>query len=257
MAPSKLYCLSDVSQDMAKIGGYRYPDDLDPDEAEEFINVLVNEFGGVAENREAFAQAAGHKTKNSGAFTRKVADARKYGLMTPRGDYTATDLGFDLANPEDETARRKAKFEMLHNIELLGDTYQELNGKTPPNEFWRVLGEIADTNPKESREAADRVEFLYRSMLRAEVDEDPEGEDTDSTSPGSEESESNITDDTGDTSTSPTQTEGAIYVRVGDDEMRFGEVSDVNLKLSQHFLESKKSGPPDEEEGGEGVQMKF
>lgn len=237
---------------MAKIDSYRYPADLDPDEAEEFIQVLVNDFGGVAENREAFAQAAGHKTKDSGAFTRKVADARKYGLITPRGDYEATELGFRLANPTDETDRREALFEMLENIELLTVIYDDLNGNSPPQQFWRVLSEIADTNPKEARDAANRVEDLYREMLRVEVDDTGE-------------EEAQLADEDGSVSTETTEEvsqpkpeapqNDALYLRVGDDELRFSELTDINIEIAQQFLESKRE--KGESEQKEGVQMRL
>lgn len=236
---------------MAKIDNYRYPADLDPEEAEEFVSVLVNDFGGTAENREAFAQAAGHKTKDSGAFTRKVADARKYGLMTPRGDYEATEIGFRLANPRDETDRRKALFEMLENIELLSEIYDDLNGNEPPNQFWRVLSEITDTNPKEARDASNRVEDLYREMLRVEVNDTSEentqladGDGEDSAESTKENSQPN----------QKKQQEDALYLRVGDDELRFSELTDINIELAQRFLESKKGR---EESKEDGVQMRL
>ena len=242
---------------MAKIGDYRYPDDLDPDEAEEFLDILVNEFGGAAENREAFAQAAGHKSKDSGAFNRKVADARKYDLITPRGDYEATELGFRLANPRDEADLREAKFEMLQNIELLADLHGELNGNTPPDQFWRVLNEITDTNPKEARDAADRIEELYRTMLRAEIDQNQKQDSEEGTEESAPENRKQAS--------TPEQTEdaherkpqdGEIYVRVENDEMRFDDLTDVNLRLAQQFLQSKMES--DNSEGGSGgVQMRF
>jgi len=239
---------------MAKIGDYRYPDDLDPNKAKEYLDILVNEFGGVAENREAFAQAAGHKNKKSGAFTRRVADARKYGLMTSRGDYEATELGFRLANPRDETDHWNAKFEMLQNIELLADIHDELNGNSPPEQFWRVLNEIAETNPKEARDASDRVEELYRLMLRAEVDQNQQqntGEDA-AQSTSKDSKPASHSEKSGSTQKRQTQS-GEIYVRVANDEMRFDDLTDVNLQLAQQFLESKKESGDD----SGGVQMRF
>lgn len=220
---------------MAKLGDYSYPNDLDPDEAEDLLDTLVNDYGGEATNRQAFAQAIGHKSKESGAFIRKIGDARKYGLITPRGDYEATELGFRLANPTSEADRRQIYYKMLSNIEVLADVYDELNGNAPPDDFWRVLTETADVNPKDAREAAERIEYLYQRMLKFYVGEDePDGESTVETS---EEDEAPVEKST---KRPDQQADAAIYVKVGDEEMRFSEITNTRIELVRQYLESMK-----------------
>lgn len=238
---------------MAKLDGYSYPKDLDPDEAEQLLDTLVNEFGGVASNREAYAQALGHKTKNSGSFTRKIADARKYRLISPRGDYEATELGFRLANPRSERERNEAKYEMIANLDLLSEVYNELNGKQPPEQFWRVLHEMLDINPKEARDSAPRIEELYRKMLRVDVDDEEEYSevDTSSETDGDEPTDSNIESQSSKDEVSTVSADAALYLRIGDDEIRFSEVNDIHIQLLQQFLESKRG---DSESNSDGIQ---
>lgn len=232
---------------MSKIGGRDYPGDLEPREAEDWMNILVNEFGGEVESKEAFAQAVGHKSTSSGSFRRKIADARKYGLMTPRGTFEATDLGMQLANPVDEQDRMETRFEMLQNISLFKDIYERINGNDPPNEFWRILTEITDADPKKARKVADWIEHLYESMLEAE--KVAEGE------VAPEEDETTITE-TARTAAGKTQShqgpesESAIFLRIGNDELRFEELTDTNIEIAKQFLDSKKG-----DNGG--VQMRF
>lgn len=226
---------------MAKIGDHRYPDDLDPDEAEEVMDTLVNEYGGLVENREAFAQALGHSSKKSGAFARKIADARKYGLITPRGDYEATELGFRLANPRDEEDRQEAKYEMLSNIELLSELESQLNGNKPPEQFWRILHDMLDINPKDARDASGRLNELYREMRQLKPEEEEEKEvgstkenltNQGSDSSGQQESQAQMRRESAEKS--------ALYLRIGDDEIRFSELTEINIEIAQKFLESKQ-----------------
>ena len=108
---------------MAKIVARGYPADVEPEEAREYIEILVNEFGGKAGSEEAFAQAIGHSTTTSGSYLRKRGDLRKYGLMKPRS-IEATELGYDAANPRDDEEEKKILFEMLENISILLDIFR-------------------------------------------------------------------------------------------------------------------------------------
>lgn len=242
-----------VRSNMAKIAGRSYPGDLDPDEADKWADTLVNEFGGHAESKEAFAQSVGHKSTSSGTFKRKVADARKYGLLTPRGDYEATDLGFRLANPENSEERHETIFQMLENVPILSDLYDTLNGSEPPDEFWRILTEITDANPKEARESAEWIENLYSAMLEADryLDQRSQfhGEGDESREESDQTKESSESDRR---PPSEIQPESALYVKVGNDEIRFEDVNDVNIELAQRFLDTKKEDTDDESQ-----QMKF
>jgi hypothetical protein len=240
---------------MSKLAGRDYPGDLDPKEAEEWLNVLVNEFGGEAESKEAFAQAVGHKSTSSGTFRRKVADARKYELMTPRGNFEATELGFKLANPRNGQERYEAIYEMLRNVPLVAEIHDTLNGSEAPGEFWRVLTELTDANPKEARDISDWLGSLYEELLSAEkkMEAETENEPTPVEKSDSTESRSGA-QFSGESAQTGNQSvpESAIFVKVGNDELRFEDITDINIELAQKFLESKK----DDSNGG-GVQMRF
>lgn len=212
---------------MPALGNEKYPE-LDPDEAVEIAGTLVNEFGGEVSSEEAFAQSIGHKTSNSGAYINKVADLRRYGILPSRG-IEATDLAHRLANPKSESDEREAKFQMLSYVDLLSNLYDHLNASEPPGEFWRVLTEITDANPKEAKEVESWIQELYERMLALDVT----GSEKTSSEFGLKRirSEETTEDVTGSTD--------GIYIRVGEDELSLTEISLTHIELAQTFLESK------------------
>jgi len=232
-------CSDAIRSNMGKINGEKYPD-LSPDEAENIADTLVNEFGGDVSSEEAFAQSIGHSTANSGAYRGKIADMRRYGLLPTRG-LEATDLALRLANPQAPAEEYKAKYEMLDNVSILSDLYDHLEGMEPPAEFWRIISEVTDANPKDAREAADDLLDLYEAMIRFE------------------ERGGRATSKPAETKTVPTESsirerqtedtvsdDSAILVRVNNDVMRFQEVTEGNVNLAKMFLENQlKKGETD------------
>lgn len=245
---------------MSKLAGHSYPGDLEPEEAEKWTDVLVNEFGGRAESKEAFAQSVGHKSTSSGTYKRKVADARKYGLMTPRGDYEATELGFQLANPRDEYERHEVIQEMLLNNPLLHDIHDTLNASRTPEEFWRVLTELTDANPKEARDAEEWLQKLYEELKQAtdylEKEDNPAEETEESKGTIEPELPDNATSVEAQPEIQPTP-ESEIFIKVGNDELKFEELTDVNIELGQQFLETKKNTEEREDSDEEMKQTRF
>lgn len=239
---------------MAKIGGRDYPSELDPEESENIADVLVNQFGGEAESKEAFAQAIGHSTANSGTYMRKVGDARKYGIITARG-LRATKLGRRVANPRSEKDRSNAKLEMLENVSLLSDINSSLNGNEPPGEFWRILADVSDANPKEAKEAAPRLKELYKEMRKLRNQKENSSVETPTKSvKGSLDVDTNSAPDVvGEVNS---KSEPAIHVKIGEDELRFSEVNDANIDLAQRFLNSKKK-EKSKSDPIQGFQAKF
>lgn len=228
---------------MAKLAGRDYPGDLDPEEAKKWMDVLVNNFGGRAESKEAFAQEVGHKSTSSGTFIRKIADARKYGIIAPRGDYKATQLGTDLANPRNSQHEDELTLKMLRNISLLSDLHDTLDGSFPP-ELWRVLTEITDANPKEAKKAEEWLEHLYESMVDAEGNLEKLADSTDEKN-DQEETKSDSRDNVRAESSQLVQStpDFEIYVKAGNDEIRFEQMTDINIELARQFLKSKKESP--------------
>lgn len=219
---------------MPKVGEYKYPGDLGPDEAEEWMDTLVFSFGNRAEDEDSFANEVGHASADSGSFRRKVADARKYGLMTPRGTLEATELGKRLADPRDERERAEVIAEMLENVDLLKDIYEDLDGGTE-DDFWRVIGRLTTANPKEARETADDIEPLYRKLQSAK--EKVEKESQDEPNEGKDIQQDQDLSQSGAPSSTPNT---ALYVKVGGDELRFSDLTGANIELVRTFLKNKK-----------------
>lgn len=212
---------------MGKIDGDKYPD-LDPESAVEIADILVNTFGGEPSSEEAFAQEVGHSSSDSGAYRGKMADMRRYGLVTSRG-LKPTDLAHQVANPRNEDERRDAIFRMLRNISLLSRLYDHLDGQTPSGDFWRILTEITSANPKDAREASGEIQGLYQKMLRFEPSDDDTEDETEI-----------IEDKSGKSKIIGAPSEDGILIQVGDDHLKLNEVTETNLEMARLFIESKK-----------------
>jgi len=235
---------------MSKLGGVDYPGDLAPHEAELWMETLLMEFNGSTGNKEAFAKAVGHKSTSSGTFRRKLADARKYDLMTPRGDLEITPLGKRLADAETSQERMSAYLTMLRQIPLIRKIRSKLDGADPSenddDEFSDALQAITDADP--SPEVSRWIKSLYSTMMEAEkaVEDQPEID--------LESAEEAHNDDWSATKIAQSDPDeehsSAILLRVGHDELRFEELNDTNIEIAKQFLESKK--------GNDGsVQMRF
>jgi hypothetical protein len=156
---------------ITKVGGYSIPR-YDFQTALENIEVLVNDFNGEIKNQDNFAQAIGHSTSSSGAYSRKRGDLKKFGLVD--SGWNATDLAQRLVHPKSKKEKKNAKFEALQNIKLLEELYDYTDGEKPEEDFWIKVSEVADTTPAAAKEVVDKVESLYREMLRYESDEEVE-----------------------------------------------------------------------------------
>lgn len=226
---------------MSKLGGSSYPGDLRPEEAISWVEILLDRFDGATKNKKAFAKEVGHQSTSSGTFRRKLADARKYGLMTPRGDYEITELGKRLAQPKDERDRHDAIFRMLQDVNLLRRIGHELDSSEPPEEFWQVLVEVTDAEPAEAKKVEDWIKNLYETMIEAlavaegqlPVDEsDIPSNSEGRTQTAQKDARTQLTD----------EPDSALYVKVGNDVLRFEELTDRKIEIAQDFLEEKKGG---------------
>lgn len=226
---------------MAQVGNEKYPE-LSVEEAIEIADVLVNDYGGSANSEEAFAQSIGHASANSGSYYTKVADVRRFGIMPSRG-LEATDLAHTLANPRNEQELAEAKYEMFQNIDILSDIYDSLNGNEPPEDFWRVISEVTSANPKEARESSEDLESLYDEMRDAKenAEESKRIDESESSTETTTEEPQPISE--------PISSESAIYIKVGDDELRLSEVNETYIQLAQSFL--KQLDPADYTSEGE------
>lgn len=127
---------------------------------------------------------------------------------------------------------------MLQGIELLTDIHDAISGNIP-NQFWRVLTEQTNANPREPREATDDIENLYETLVDAErqleqydVEEGKRAEPSDVDEPSE-----------GATGTP----DSTLNVKVDNVELRFEEMNDANLRLVRQFLGSKMEEPPEDD----------
>jgi len=218
---------------MSKIQGFHLPD-LDPDEAVEIANTIVNEFGSEVTDEEAFARSIGHSTSNSGAYYKKVADLRRYGILPGRG-LQATELAKRIANPDTEADARQAKLEMMKHLDIVDALDDELDGKKPAGELWRVIANVTGGGPDEAREAAPRIAELYRKRRQyardvASYNRPARVETADETG--------GVVNPSNERAGLPSSS-SELYLEVGEDRLEFSDATDSNIQLTISFLESK------------------
>lgn len=224
---------------MSKLGQSSYPGDLKPQEAISWMRILMEQFDGVAKNKKAFAKQVGHQSTTSGTFRRKLADARKYNLITPRGDYEITELGRQLAKPKDERELYDAIFRMLQNIDLLKLIDREFGGRELPEDFWRILSDMTGSTGEAALEVEDWIKNLYETMVEArEVAKGQLQADESGISANPEAPVQTAQKSAGSQQT--TEPDSALYVKVGNDVLRFEELTDRKIEIAQDFLEEKK-----------------
>jgi len=243
---------------MGKLSGSRYPSRLKVEDAVEIAESAVNEFKGSPPGKESFAQSLGHSTANSGAYMKKVADARSYGLLPSRG-LEPTELANRVANPKDDDEYYNALFEMYQNIPILSELYSHLSGSNPPSQLWNVLVDLTDASRAEAKDAEDQLSMLYEDMLR--IDEMRSGSTSSDGKKRISESTTEIeSEGAADSSVEsrPQQIDNSgIFLKVGSDEHKFEELTDINIEIAQKILESKKrsesisSGDSSGDSGGE------
>lgn len=220
---------------MGKIDGSRYPQRMDAEDAVEVAKVAVNEFDGEPTNKEIFAQELGHSTANSGAYIKRVADARSYGLL-PKQGLEATELAHRVANPKDEKELHEGMFEMYQNIPILEELYENLDGREPPNKLWSVLSEIIDASRTEAKDAAEDIEELYKDMVRVASEKENAGRNT-------QQGQTRVPTEPqsgGVKKAQSTAPDSAIYLKVGSDKHKFEELTAINIEIAKKILESKK-----------------
>lgn len=233
---------------MSKLDGMRYPSKITAEEAVKIAEVIVEDFDGEASSQEAFAQALGHSTGNSGSYIKKIADARSYGILPTRG-LKATDLAYRVAHPENDAERKEAIFEMYQNVPLLSELYDHLNGNEPPSKLWSILTEVTEANRQDAKDAADEIRSLYASMLEYNRDVEEKTKQSDN----KEESDES-------TLTIPTENndnESGIFLKIDGDEHRFEEVNDLNIEIAKMILDSKREKETQSAEEEDLIQAKL
>lgn len=121
---------------------FLYPD-IDIEQARKMVSDIAHDFGGKVERSrmQAFAQAEGHTSSNSGMFRQKIASLVRYGLLHGRRDtFELTQL----ANRLIENPTRQDYENIIGNIPLFQRIREMLNDEVPVElESWtKIINDI-------------------------------------------------------------------------------------------------------------------
>jgi hypothetical protein len=145
---------------MEKIGSYQYPNTKVAG-ALEAIRAFKDKLKGVASNKNALASALGYKSANNGAFTHKMMDLRKYGLIEGRGSETKlSELAKKILAPHNKREETEALKEMVFNIPLWKDIYEKY-GVNLPSDIGSALQNITNGDRLEVDALKDQISKLY------------------------------------------------------------------------------------------------
>jgi hypothetical protein len=116
---------------MPLLGDVEFPQ-TDPDRAIAAGRKLAGHFRGETFGVEACASALGYKSSKNGAFRQLLADLRKFGLVSGRGDtLRATELLQRLTVPRSGAEFAEAKDEMMNSVPLFRDLSQTYGPSVP------------------------------------------------------------------------------------------------------------------------------
>jgi hypothetical protein len=126
--------LDNVRRKVPLVGDAEYPQTR-PEAALAVVRRLASEFQGRSFDAEACAAALGYRSARNGAFRQILADLRKYGLITGRGDgIGATDLLRRLVVPLESEDRAAARLEMMNSVPLFRELFHRFAGRLPSDE---------------------------------------------------------------------------------------------------------------------------
>ena len=169
---------------MGKIGTWDYPD-LKVENALQIIETIAVQFNGKVSNLDAFAQALGHDSSNSGAFFYKIADLRKYGLITSRGNIELTPLGERIAHPNNPQERQEAIKEIVNNITFFKKLYEVLGNKSADINLHIILQDKFQIDRKDAQDNAPKIRNIYNKILpylsKGEMEQDKGAENMNQT----------------------------------------------------------------------------
>lgn len=148
---------------MAKIGNYDSPEF-------KFSTILngteklVETLKGSVTDEKNFITALGYKSKN-GAYLTRVADMRKYGLLSDRG-INATDLANRIVKPLTPKEKKDAINEAINNINLWKELISRIGKKDVNEESFRLqLAEITGDRDKAYKNASS-ILSSYKDILQ-------------------------------------------------------------------------------------------
>lgn len=143
---------------MAKIGSYDYPE-ASINDVVRYAEILVNDFHKKINDINEFASRLGHKSANSGPFSVKLSDMRKFGLMDKR-EFRSTQRAEIIANPVGNEKQMAIK-EMILGVPLFEKLNTRLKTRNPTIEQFKTqLIEVTGNREKASKEA-EKIRKIY------------------------------------------------------------------------------------------------
>jgi hypothetical protein len=150
---------------MGKIGRFRYPDyGLDEilsslEKIKRFVG--RKDIGGEI-SRETVAKAWGVTTK-SGAFLTKIASLSHWGLATStrQGTIRLTDWAKNILFPVDEDERKMAISNVINNVEIWKEIYEQYGEIVTTEQLKRFLIEKGNAERPKAEKETDKILKLY------------------------------------------------------------------------------------------------
>lgn len=133
------------------------------DSAVDSAKKIAVQFKGQPFDRKALATALKYKSDATGAFNQILADLRKFGLVSGRGEtLQATDLVQRLAVPRDDSEYATAVVETMNSVPLFRELYDHYQGALPTDDD--LLATLINTT-KADRIAVQNIVPRIRSNL--------------------------------------------------------------------------------------------
>lgn len=139
--------------------------ELSIDKAISAIELFENKLKGKTDSKEAFAQLLGYSSVNNGAFLHKLADLRKYGLITTRGTIELTDLAKKIIWYVSQEERNQAILQAIRNIGIVAILIDAIGNKEPTDEDLPVQLKHAGMDNKKIVKNKSKIKKVYISFL--------------------------------------------------------------------------------------------
>jgi hypothetical protein len=149
-----------------KVGKYEVPDiRLNPTLVEATKKLYEKFKSEETSDTLTVAKLLDHETDKSGAFLRKLACLRAYGLVEKRG-IRVTDIGKKLTYGATEEEKNEALKEAILNIPLWKEFYSKFGVNLPTENFWVDLGKITGLEAPDAQKLEKIVRNAYLDDIR-------------------------------------------------------------------------------------------
>lgn len=149
-----------------KIGNHDIPDLRLYPMLVEATHLIYEKYGSdEAQDVLVVAQLLGHHGSTSGAFLRKLACLRAYGLIESRG-IRVTDIGKRITFPTSEQEKNEALMQAILNIPLWKEFYSRWGATLPNGNFWVDLAKITSLEAPKAQSVVETVRKAYLDDVR-------------------------------------------------------------------------------------------